>query len=176
MTKLLVNSYIFYEENYKNIFNILIHVICIPIFLWTNITLFSYISYEYKFIDSQSILLQPLKLNMSSVITSLYIIYYSLLDYKLIKLWFLLFSIICYTANLYNIKYPNNGLLYCVYLFISTLTIQILSQKYIENSKQKTSTIILKLFTVIPFLTILMLIFGLFCTPPKTVILSLKYA
>lgn len=161
MSKLLIDSYIYYENNYKNKFNIFTHIFCIPILIWSIITLFSYVPFEFTNINYENVLLKPLKINISFLISTFYIIYYTILYSKLFKLWLILFYLIFYTSNLYRILYPKNGLFYCLNLFIISITLPILSHKYIECNKKNIFVNIIQLFTVIPLLTIFRLLFNL---------------
>jgi uncharacterized membrane protein YGL010W len=156
---LLIDNYIFYEKHHQHKLNVLLHIICIPILTWTAAVFLSYIPIEYQLLDSEDHLIKPIVINATSVVTFCYLIYYFYLDYRLGKIWSVLFCIICYTANLYRLSYPDYALRNCIYLHIGSWILQLLSHKYIEGNKPALLTGLVQSFTIAPFFTLLEYLF-----------------
>ena len=156
---MLADSYIFYEKHHKNKFNKLIHIICIPILVWTVTVMLSSIPLQYEF-QFNNLYLKPLKLNTATVVAFLYTCYYFYLDYQIGKSWLYFFGIILYTSNLFILS-KQNALEISIYLHILSWILQILSHRFIEGNQPALLTGIIQSFTMAPFFVYLEILFGL---------------
>lgn len=155
---LLANSYIFYEKHHKHYLNKIIHLICIPILVWTTTVFLSLIPLGYN-LNSDIYLLKPVQLNIASIVALLYCLYYLYLDYKIGKLFVFLFTVCLYTSNLFIIKFNEKSLAISLILHISSWILQILSHKIIEGNQPALVTGIFQSFTMAPFFVILEIYF-----------------
>ena len=154
----LANSYIFYEKYHSNKLNKLVHIVCIPLLVWTTTILLNFIPIVYE-INSDNFLISAIKFNASSIVAILYLIYYFYLDYRLGKLWVLLFSIILYSSNLFTDSYGPLALKLAIGIHIFSWILQILSHKFIEGNQPALLSGILQSFTMAPFFVILEILF-----------------
>lgn len=155
---LLIDNYIFYEKHHRNKLNILMHIICIPLLVWTYAFFLTYIPFEYS-LNSESFYLKPLVFNYTSIVSLFYIIYYLYLDYNIGKKWIPIFLFICYTTKLYKILYPETALYNCIIVHIGSWIVQLLSHKFFEGNKPALLTGITQSFTIAPFFTLLEYLF-----------------
>ena len=116
------------------------HIICIPLLVWTYAFFLTYIPFEYS-LNSESFYLKPLVFNYTSIVSLFYIIYYLYLDYNIGKKWIPIFLFICYTTKLYKILYPETALYNCIIVHIGSWIVQLLSHKFFEGNKPNDCTI-----------------------------------
>ena len=113
----------FYEKYHQNTFNKIIHILCIPLIVWSFFILINYLN-----INNYSVLFQP-----SLLVYLFYTIYYFKNEsyYSIFSAVFYLFILIQSNIFYINIK---NAWFYAILIQVFSWILQLASHKYIEKN------------------------------------------
>jgi 2-hydroxy fatty acid dioxygenase len=154
-SKTLVKKYYFYEKYHQKFLNKLVHILCIPMLVWTTTVFLSYI-------PTYIVNLYGFNLNLTAagLVTFLYVSYYLYLDFRLGIISLFLFYLNLVTASKFI---ENNTLFYSLGISLTihvvSWTCQILSHKYFEGNKPALLDSITQSFSIAPLFTLLELLF-----------------
>ena len=103
-SKSLIKKYHFYEKYHQNFYNKLVHILCIPMLVWTTTVFLTYIPSFVLTLGNYTF-----NLTVSGLIATLYVSYYLYLDFVIVdqqfyQLFFLNYFQICLKYDL-NVHY-----------------------------------------------------------------------
>jgi 2-hydroxy fatty acid dioxygenase len=154
-SKSLIKKYHFYEKYHQNFYNKLVHILCIPMLVWTTTVFLTYIPSFVLTLGNYTF-----NLTVSGLIATLYVSYYLYLDFELG-----LISSFLFFLNVLSSSYfvQNNSLSYSLGMSLSihliSWTLQILSHKYFEGNKPALLDSITQSFSIAPLFTLLEFLF-----------------
>ena len=133
----LTKQYNFYHRYHKNSINRGIHIICIPLIVWSGAVFFSYIEFNNSNIVS-NIKLYPLfgivKFNGASIMATVYSAYYLILS---LRLGIIMYFILYFTqiTSYYFYLYVENAWIYAIMLHVLSWILQILGHIIFEKNR-----------------------------------------
>ena len=135
--------------------NKLVHILCIPMLVWTTTVFLSYIpTYTINYENVE------FNLTAAGITAFMYVNYYLYLDFRLGILSIFLFYLNVTTASNFV---ENNDLQYSVsvslLIHLASWTLQILSHKYFEGNKPALLDSITQSFSIAPLFTLLEFLF-----------------
>lgn len=164
----LQKQYEFYHKFHKNHINQFIHILCIPIILWTFAVFFSYIDFNYS-----SIILCPffgfINLNGTSIILTIYSLYYFILEPRLGMIMYCILYFMQITSY-YFYLYISYAWYYALVIHIISWILQLLGHYIFEKNKPALISGLVQSFLIAPLFVLLeiMFMFGYFLNYKKT--------
>ena len=137
----LSKQYNFYKEYHKNEINVLIHVICIPIIMWTLSVFLTHFS-------------TSLYNNPTFYLTNIYSVYYILLDKNLGSIMTMVFYFNWITSY-YFYWYVSNSIYYATILHILSWIAQFVGHFYFEGNRPALTDSLIQAFLVAPIFVLI---------------------
>ena len=152
----LKKQYNFYNRYHKNSINRSIHIVTIPVIVWTTGVFFSYINlnvshpgfYPFFYI---------VNFNGTSIIVSCYTIYYLILNLRLGILMYFIFNFI-QISSYYFYLYVENAWQYAITLHVSSWIWQILGHIIFEKNRPAFKDNLVQSFLMAPLFVLIELI------------------
>ena len=154
-SKTLVKKYYFYEKYHQNLYNKLVHILCIPMLVWTTTVFFSYISLFTLKLEDHSY-----NITLAMFVSFLYVSYYLYLDSNLgmISIFLFYFNLVS-ASNFVNNNTFGYGMGMSLLLHVTSWFFQIMSHKVFEGNKPALLDSITQSFSIAPLFTLLELLF-----------------
>lgn len=137
----LSKQYAFYKKYHKNVSNVLIHIACIPMIVWTLCIFLTHFSKNIFY-------------NPTFYMVNLYTFYYLILDNNLGKIMGIFFYISWITSYFFYWYIPNS-LTYATILHILAWVAQFVGHFYFEGNRPALTDSLLQAFLIAPMFVLI---------------------